>query len=90
MSINRAQIASDPTDFSLVLGGPLDQVLRRTHLVGDALQLLRRRLIVLTFLAWVPLLVLSVVQGHAWGTSVTLPFLDDIELHVRFLVRRRC
>jgi len=81
-----AQTSSNPTDFSLVLGGPLYQVLRRTHLVGDALQLLRRRLIVLTFLAWVPLLVLSVVQGHAWGTSVTLPFLNDIELHVRFLV----
>jgi hypothetical protein len=70
----------------LVLGGPLYQVLRRTHLVGDALQLLRRRLIVLTFLAWVPLLVLSVVQEHAWGTTVALPFLNDIELHVRFLV----
>ena len=69
-----------------MLGGPLYQVLRRTHLVGDALQLLRRRLVVLTFLAWVPLLVLSIVEGHAWGTSVVLPFIADIELHVRFLV----
>ena len=81
-----AQTSSEPTDFSLVLGGPLYQVLRRTHLVGDALQLLRRRLVVLTFLAWVPLLVLSIVEGHAWGTSVVLPFISDIELHVRFLV----
>lgn len=81
-----AQTSSNPTDFSLVLGGPLYQVLRRTHLVGDALQLLRRRLVVLTFLAWVPLLVLSIVEGHAWGTRVVLPFISDIELHVRFLV----
>ena len=81
-----AQTSSEPTDFSLVLGGPLYQVLRRTHLVGDALQLLRRRLIVLTFLSWVPLLVLSIVEGHAWGTRVVLPFIADIELHVRFLV----
>ena len=81
-----AQTSSDPTDFSLVLGGPLYQVLRRTHLVGDALQLLRRRVVVLTFLAWVPLLVLSIVEGHAWGTRVVLPFISDIELHVRFLV----
>jgi hypothetical protein len=81
-----AHTSSDPTDFSLVLGGPLYQLLRRAHLVGDALQLLRRRLVVLTFLAWVPLLVLSILEGHAWGASVALPFVNDIELHVRFLV----
>ncbi len=29
------------TDFSLVLGGPLYQLLRRAHLTGGALELLR-------------------------------------------------
>ena len=75
-----------PADFSLVLGGPLYQLWRRAHLAGDALQLLRRRIVVLTVLAWVPLLVLSVAEGHAWGTSVALPFLYDVELHVRLLL----
>jgi hypothetical protein len=70
----------------LVLGGPLYQALRRTHLAGDGLQLLRRRIVVLTALAWVPLLGLSVVEGHAWGPSVALPFLYDVDTHVRFLV----
>ena len=37
------------------------------RLAGDALELLRRRIVVLTVLAWVPLLVLSVAEGHAWG-----------------------
>ena len=69
-----------------MLGGPLYQVLRRTHLAGDGLQLLRRRIVVLTGFAWVPLLVLSVVEGHAWGPSVALPFLYDVDTHVRFLV----
>jgi hypothetical protein len=64
----------------------LYQVLRRTHLAGDGLQLLRRRIVVLTGFAWVPLLVLSVVEGHAWGPSVALPFLYDVDTHVRFLV----
>jgi len=73
-------------DFSLVLGGPLYQLWRRTRLAGDALQLLPRRIIVLTLLAWAPLLVLSVVEGHAWGGSVQLPFLHDIELQVRLLL----
>jgi hypothetical protein len=81
-----ADVAHAPDNFSLVLGGPLYQLWRRTRLSGDALQLLPRRIVILTVLAWLPLLALSVVEGHAWGTTVTLPFLHDIELHVRFLV----
>jgi hypothetical protein len=65
--------------FSLVLGGPLYQMLRRTQLSGDALEHLRRRIVVLTALAWVPLLVLSAVEGHAWS-GVDLPFFRDVEL----------
>jgi hypothetical protein len=37
-------------------------------------------------LAWVPLLVLSIIQGNAWGSSVALTFLQDIETHVRLLI----
>jgi hypothetical protein len=76
----------EPADFSLVLGGPLYQLWLGTRLAGETLQLLRRRVIVLTFLAWVPLLVLSVAEGQAWGRSVELPFLHDVELHVRLLL----
>jgi hypothetical protein len=75
-----------PVDFSLVLGGPLFQLFRRTHLTGDALQLMRRRVGVLTLLAWAPLLLLTIVEGRFWGGSVTLPFLHDVELHVRLLL----
>jgi hypothetical protein len=75
-------------DFSLVLGGPLYQLLRRTHLSGDALELLLQRLVVLIALAWLPLLALSALEGHAWGERATtpLPFLLDVEANVRFLV----
>jgi hypothetical protein len=73
-------------EFSLVLGGPLYQLWRRTHLTGDTLELLRRRIVFITLFAWLPLLVLSVVGGYAWGNGVTMPFLRDVEVHVRFLV----
>ena len=76
----------DPPDFSLVLGGPLYQLFQRAHLSGDLLELLVRRMVVLSLLAWVPLLLLSVAEGHAWGGSVKLPFLYDIEIHVRLLL----
>lgn len=35
----------EPPDFSLVLGGPLYQLMRQAHLSGDALELLRWRII---------------------------------------------
>jgi hypothetical protein len=76
----------EPCDFSLVLGGPLYQLWRRTHLCGEMLQLLWRRIVVLTLIAWMPLLALSAIEGRAWGNSVTLPFLYDVELHARLLL----
>jgi hypothetical protein len=70
----------------LVLGGPLFQLLRRSQLSGDALELLQKRLLVISLLAWLPLLVLSALKGEALGGTVAVPFLLDVEAHVRFLV----
>jgi len=78
--------AGEPSDFSLVLGGPLYQLWRGTRLTDDTLHLMRRRVLAMVLLAWVPLLLLSIVEGHAWGAGVTLPFLRDVELHVRLLL----
>ena len=76
-----------PIDFSLVQGGPLFQLFLRTHLSGDALELLPRRILVIAGVAWLPLLILSAYSGHAWGNSeVAIPFLRDFEAHVRYLV----
>lgn len=72
-------------DFSLVLGGPLYQLFLRTRLARPPLELLHRRLLVIPALAWLPLLALTLVEGHALG-GVRLPFLHDIETYVRFLV----
>jgi hypothetical protein len=72
-------------DFSLVQGGPLYQMLRRAHLSGTAMELLRRRIVVIVLFAWLPLLVLSAIEGHLFGTQ-TLSFLRDIEAHIRLLV----
>lgn len=82
----RRPAAPDPTDFSLVLGGPLYQLIRRTHLSGDALELLSRRIAVIALGAWLPLLILSAIGRRAWGGAVAVPFVSDIEVHARFLV----
>jgi hypothetical protein len=76
----------DPRDFSIILGGPLYQLLRRAHCTDDALHLVRRRILAIVGLAWLPLLLLALVSGDALGDAEGVPFLKDIEVHVRFLV----
>jgi len=73
-------------DFSLVLGGPLFQLLRRANISGDALELMRRRIIIVSLFAWLPLLVFSALEGQALGGNVAVPFLRDVDVHVRFLL----
>jgi hypothetical protein len=78
--------ATELPDFSLVLGGPLFQLYRRLHLSGDALELLPRRVLVVALFAWLPLLLLSVLERHGAGGAIKIPFLYDIESHARFLI----
>jgi hypothetical protein len=77
--------SQEPPDFSLVLGGPLYQMFRRTRLTGPVLELLQRRVVFFVLLCWVPLAVLSFVEGHLWG-GAKFSFLRDIETQVRFLI----
>ncbi len=92
--MTRVENSSDTTepslpqfsDFSLVAGGPLFQLLRRTRLCGDGLELARRRVVVIAFVSWVPLLLLSIVEGNAWPRSGAMAFLQDFETHLRFLI----
>lgn len=75
----------DPSEFSLVLGGPLYQLFRKVRLEGDHRKLLYRRILVLTALAWVPLLILATFAPAVEGLG-HLSFFRDVEVHVRFLI----
>ncbi|QQX89772.1 hypothetical protein JJQ59_35265 (plasmid) [Cupriavidus necator] len=76
----------DRNNFSLVLGGPLYQLLCRAHLSDDALLLVRQRIAFIALFSWLPLLLLSALEGSLLGKGGVLPFLKDIEVHLRFLV----
>ncbi len=71
-------------NFSLVLGGPLWQLLRKTRLDDDAGSLVARRILLASGITWLPLLVLCAIEGTLLG-GVAIPFLPDIETHARFL-----
>ncbi|HXY52859.1 MAG TPA: hypothetical protein VEI01_25660 [Terriglobales bacterium] len=85
MATVRINPLDDPPDFSIVLGGPLFQLLRRAHLEGDHLELLYRRLVFFVGITWLPLFLLATVGPFA-GSAGRLAFLRDIEVHARFLV----
>jgi hypothetical protein len=74
-----------PQDFSLVLGGPLFQLFRRSHLAREGLELLYRRVVTLTLIAWLPLLLLATFAPTT-GSMGRLSFFQDVEVHVRFLI----
>jgi len=78
-------VAADPDNFSVMLGGPLYQIYRRARLAGESLDLVTRRQVVMTVLVWFPLLVLSLLERHAWG-GARQPFLLDIDVHARLLI----
>jgi hypothetical protein len=73
-------------DFSLVLGGPLFQLLRRVHLSDDAMMMARQRIIVISLFAWLPLLLLAALEGRMLGGGTVVPFLLDADVHIRYLV----
>ena len=73
-------------DFSLVQGGPLFQLFIRSHLATDALGWLKRRILFLIVLTWLPLLILCLLSGQAIGGTAQISFLYDLEMHIRFLV----
>ena len=79
------ELDSRERDFSLVLGGPVFQMLRKAHLEGGHLEHLKRRLIIITLFAWLPLLLLATI-GSLPGNVGRLSFFRDVEVQVRFLI----
>ena len=77
-------LLDEPADFSLVLGGPLYQLYLRTRLATPTLDLLRRRIIGISLIAWLPLLLLTAFAGRV-VSGMAVPFLFDLDAHARFL-----
>src|SRR4029077_676960 len=84
-TIEEPNFVEESNDFSLVLGGPVFQFFRKSHLAGDGLELVHRRLLTITLIAWLPLLLLGFL-GLSRGNLGRLSFLHDVEVHIRFLI----
>ena len=82
-----AQVRSSVAEnFSITKGGPLHWLLVRLGNAGDDRRLVVRRALAVVLITWLPLLLLSLVQGLAWGRQIGIPFLRDFAVNVRLLV----
>lgn len=77
---------SERPGFSLMVGGPLYQILVRSGLLRPPLGLLERRVLALTAFTWLPLLLLAALDGRLLPGKGYEPFLHDVEGHVRLLI----
>jgi len=73
-------------NFSLTRGGPLHRLLVRLGSAGDDRRLVVKRALVTSLFLWLPMLVLFLMHGEAYGTGVKVVFLRDIAVNVRFLI----
>ena len=78
-------IHSEWRAFSLWCPTPLQRCYRWLHLADDSLELAKRRVFVLTAVAWLPLFVFSAI-GRRLSTGAQVPFLLDLDLQARLLV----
>jgi len=76
----------DPLALSFVHGSLFFRLMNRWGPGWAARAPIRSLVAALALLAWLPLLLLSALQGEALGSSVAVPFLLDVEAHIRFLV----
>lgn len=89
--LREKRVAAEPislpsrTELWVVQGGPLDRLQFRLGLMERQRPKIVRRSVIFALLAWVPLLILSAVQGTLLA-NVRVPFLYDPSAHVRFLL----
>jgi len=68
-----------------VLGGPLYQLYLRSGLIRPSADLVERRILLFIVVAWLPLAILTLAGGSAFG-GVQVPFAFDLGVHARLLL----
>jgi hypothetical protein len=86
VKIMKEQVPVDYRSFSLIRGGLFFRSFVRMRILKPRLRPLSAWAIFVALLMWLPLLVLSAMQGQALGDSVRVPFLYDIAVASRLLL----
>ena len=73
-------------NFSITQGGPMHRLLVRLGNAGHERQRVVRRALAISMITWVPLFILSLIEGKAYGKHIVIPFLRDYAVNVRLLL----
>jgi len=73
-------------DFALAQGGPAYKIFCRTGLADGELHKEKLRALVIVAIAWVPLLILTLIDSSAYGANSRIAFLNDFSIQAKFLI----
>ena len=71
-------------EFSLVRGGPAFRLARALRFATVEGSRIRRTCLAAAAIAWLPLLILAIAQGVAYGDLVRIPLLRDLASYARY------
>lgn len=85
MESSRSEPVMQLPEFSLFRGGLLHRFWIWSGLSGIDLELIPRRSLAVIAITWLPLLILSVIDGTAFKGKVGIPFFQDAAVQARLL-----
>jgi hypothetical protein len=91
MPVDRLDVASDSSPNEglepfFELGGPAYRFMRRIGIIKEGSPSIGRRVVVFIAITWVPLLIFTVIEGHAIGPTPRASFLLDFATYARFFL----
>jgi hypothetical protein len=85
-AIQRSPVDAQEDKFTLLAGGPLFQLMCRAGVIDESLSGLPARIGIIVALTWLPLVVLTLVEGTLVHPAPEVSFLGDFGCQARFLV----
>lgn len=80
------QNSQDYSSFRLSTGGLIYRFLNLLHIQDPGDYSIRRRIAFLMTLSWLPLLLLTALEGNLFNSGLDLPFLYDLKPYFRYLL----
>ena len=84
--MSHVALETKQVDFSLSAGGLAYEFFRRMRLSGDEPRFIRRRVLSVVAILWLPPLILTIIAGTAYSDAIRISFFNSLLGHVRFLV----
>jgi hypothetical protein len=86
MMLNKELMTSTDYDFSIINGGMFDHFLKLIGVNKTGSKSTLRKIIFYTGLTWIPLAILTAIEGSFWGNHVDVPFINEFATHIRLLL----